>query len=828
MSLYAHVLLPVAVPQLYTYAVPPALEADCQAGRRALVQFGKNKWTTAIVVRTDCEKPDFEVKEVAQIIDQRPLVTERQLSLWQWMAEYYLCTAGEVMRAALPAGLKLESETKLCAAPNYEPPGDLGDRDREVLNYVADHSGTTIADLGTALGTAPPLAAVKRLIALDALYLQEQLRDGWRPKLQPLLSLANEWRNEEALAALMTELGKRAPRQLEALVRLIQALGGMAPALEGGEVEKTLANQAAGGAASALTELVKKGYVEQRLTEVSRLAQFTTIYGPELPPCTLTPAQQVALQLTQAAWREGKPVLLHGVTGSGKTEIYIHLITDALEGGRNVLYLLPEIALTTQMTQRLARHFGSRMMVYHSKFSDGARCEVWQRLLDQPGPWLLLGVRSSLLLPLNNPGLIIVDEEHEQSYKQSDPAPRYSARDLALVLWKRANEGSEYRCDIVLGSATPSAESWRNAQTGRYALVSLPERHGQTPMPEMQVVDLAEARKRKAVHGGIFTTQLRDAVANALGRHKQVILFQNRRGFAPVIECQECAWVSKCEHCDVSLTYHKTQELLVCHYCGFTQKVGQRCPACGSAMLRPQGWGTERIEEVAQALFPEARILRMDLDSARTRTAFENLIDTFAHHNADILIGTQMLSKGLDFADVQLVGILSADSLLRMPDYRADERTFQLLTQVAGRCGRRKERGLVIIQTAQTEHPVIKSVLASDYQAHIARLLSERAAYCFPPSIRLVNILLKHRDPETVKAAARCLAADLRAFYPNSVLGPVAPFVARVANYYLQELTLKLTEAPADMKRQLCLTLDNLRAQPSFKQLIARIDVDPL
>lgn len=801
--MYIDVLLSAALPRPYTYHVPPPLEREVGLLRRVLVQFGKSRWTSALVVRLHDEAPRLsEVKEVAQVLDASPVVREGQMELWRWVAGYYLCTLGEVLKAALPSGLKLDSETTLQATSSDCAPRSA--QEAAVMEYVREHPGCTAREAGASAGV------LRRLIEADVVCVSEELRDGWRPRRRELVSLGREWRSCEALEGLMRELSGRAPRQLEALLGVVQRLGGLERAVEGGECART----------AGLGPLVDKGVLASRSAEVSRLPDLDV---PPRPPAKLTEAQQTALDETHRAWADGKPALLHGVTGSGKTEIYIHLIAECLNEGRSVLYMLPEIALTTQMTERLARHFGGRMLVYHSKFSDGARCEVWQRLLSAREATLIVGVRSAVLLPLPPLGLIVVDEEHEPSYKQSDPSPRYHARDVAVVLW-RGTPG----CHIVLGSATPSLESLHNALTGKYRLVRLTERHGGTPLPRPTVVDMTQARREKAVHGGIFSRQLREGIERALGERRQVILFQNRRGFAPILECRECAWTPRCANCDVGMTYHKSQGSLVCHYCGATRAVPPRCPECGSPDVRPQGWGTERLEEVTQALFPEARLLRLDADTARARASFESIIGQFARHEADILIGTQMLSKGLDFADVALVGVANADALLRMPHFRADERSYQLLEQVSGRCGRRRSQGSVIVQTAAPEHPVLQALATHDYDGLARRLLNERQAYHFPPDTRLVNITIKHRDRRTCLDAARGLATDLRARYPDDAKGPVAPLVPRVANLYLQELTLRLTAEPAAMKATLLDLVESLREQPRFKGIVARLDVDPL
>lgn len=820
--MYADLILPLPLQNLFTYAVPPGMEGRLRRGGRALVQFGKKKFYSGIVVELHDRKPPYETKSVCEAVDAESVVTEGQLWLWQWIADYYICTLGEVMKAAMPQGLKLESETRLMPNVQFDEAGEpLTPRQAEALAYVREKRACTIGDLTAHMGGTSPMAHVRALLDREAIYAGEELRGAYRPKTVTAFRLADAAGGEEGVYAALDELERRAPRQMETLLAFVQAAGGMGEALRGKRLTRDVVCADKRVSASALAALTARGLLTQERVEVSRLDAPA---GPGEPPRPLSEVQAEALRQVEELSAGGRPVLLYGVTGSGKTEIYIHLIAQTLAEGRNVLYLLPEIALTTQITRRLSRHFGSVMAVYHSKFSDAERVEVWKKMLGPEPPRLVLGVRSSVLLPLSGLGLIIVDEEHEPSFKQYDPAPRYNARDMALVLASRMGAG----CRVVLGSATPSLESWDNARRGKYGLVRLGRRHAGLELPGVETIDMTAARRTKAVTG-IFSFRLQEAVAQALRGGEQVILFQNRRGFSPVVECRQCAMVSRCAHCDVSLTYHKATRQLVCHYCGFSVPMPAVCPACGTPSLAPQGFGTEKIEEECRALFPEARVARMDLDTARSRRAFEELIEQFAARKFDILIGTQMVTKGLDFDGVSTVGIMNADALVNMPDFRADERAYQLMAQVSGRAGRKGARGRVYIQASRPGHPVVACVERNDYEGNAERLLAEREAYGFPPYARLVSLTVKHRDAPTALDAARVLAQSLMAKFGEMARGPIAPAVGRVASLFLQEIVLKIPKSapPSQVKSLMMADVNAMLADARFRSVVVRIDVDP-
>lgn len=819
--MYADLILPLPLQNLFTYEVPQSMVGLVRRGCRALVQFGKKKYYSGIIVEVHDRKPDYETKSICEVVDTEPVVTEGQFRLWKWMAEYYICTLGEVMKAAMPQGLKLESESRLMYNAMFDGRDELTPRQAEVLDIVCQKKACTISDVASALGGVNPMSHIRALLEAEAIYISEELRDAYKPKTINTFGLSPELRAEDDVYAALGELERRAPRQMEALMAFMQAAGGAGQATSGRRLTKEQIEAGGKISAAALADLVKKGILTQEKTAVSRLDGSQ---GAAFAINELTEIQAKALHEIKEQGEGGKPVLLYGVTGSGKTEVYIHLISEAIAAGRNVLYLLPEIALTTQITERLSRHFGSEMVVYHSKFSDAERVEVWKKLLSSQPPRLVLGVRSSVLLPLTNLGLVIVDEEHEGSFKQYDPAPRYNARDMAIVLAGQMGGG----CRIVLGSATPSLESWDNARRRKYGLVRLERRHAGLELPEVETIDMTSARRRKAV-SGIFSFRLKEVIGNALKGGEQLILFQNRRGFSPIVECRQCAMVPKCVNCDVSLTYHKKTGQLVCHYCGYAISMPPVCPVCGTPSLTPEGFGTEKVEEECAEQFPQARVARMDLDTARSRRAFEELIMQFAARKYDILIGTQMVTKGLDFEGVTTVGVMNADALVNMPDFRADERAYQLMAQVSGRAGRKGSRGKVYIQTSKPDHPVIVAVCTNDYEGNAERLLAEREAYFFPPFARMISLTIKHREAETALDAARGLALALQAKFGRMVTGPVQPAVARVSNLFMQEIVLRIpkTTNPSQVKSLMMADVNGMLADMRFRSVVVRIDVDP-
>lgn len=818
-SHFADVVVPVPIPRLFTYSIPPEIADSLTVGSRVVVQFGRKKSYSAIVVRMHDNEPKiYETKPILTVVDSTPIVNELQLKLWEWMSQYYICSMGEVYNAALPSGLKLESESRLTYNADFVAESQLPERQEQILNFIDEKRTCTISEVTQFCSGFNPLPQIKKLLDIEAVYISEELRTGYKPKTDTFFSLSDDVCDDKIMGQWFDKL-ERAPKQLDTLMAFIQQAGGMSNLKKGKQLQRSEIACNANISMSAIAELVKKGILISTKMNISRLSASNIRIEP---PHELSDIQQNALDEIEKSFLTHDTTLLHGVTSSGKTEIYIHLIKRCIDAGRQVLYLLPEIALTAQITSRLRRHFGDALGIYHSKFSDNERVEVWSRLLTDCKYKVILGVRSSIFLPFNNLGLIIVDEEHENSYKQYDPAPRYNARDMAGVLARFHN------AKVLLGSATPSLESYRNAQDGKFGFVRLLTRHTGIELPQIIPVDMREARAKK-LYVSIFSMQLKDEIDRALRDKEQVILFQNRRGFSPYLECRRCAYIPKCQNCDVSLTYHKTIHQLVCHYCLYSVAVPQVCPACGAPAFEMQGFGTERIEEETKAIFPSAKVVRMDLDTARSRKAYEQIISDFEAGKYDILIGTQMISKGLDFENVSTVGILNADNMLNMPDFRAFERCFQLIAQVSGRAGRHGRRGKVFLQTRSIEHPVIQNVITNNFEKNVREQMQEREMYSYPPFVRLINITLKHKDLTKAQNAAQAVAQQLKAIFGNRVLGPQEPVVSRIATYFLQRIMLKIDKRhrPEKIKAQMMETVNSVLADESFKNTVIQIDVDP-
>ena len=819
--LYVDVILPLPLANRYTYSLPEALEGQVAEGSRIIVPFGRKKFYTALVARIHSDPPTgYEIKDVVEVLDPHPILLPGQFRLWEWIASYYLCTPGDVYKAALPSGMKLESETIVTLNTDYEADIPLSVREQQVLDQLTADPEQCITQLEK---HAEPgrnlLPVVNSLLAKGAIHIKEELKRSYKPKTEARVKLGKGFDTEERIRPLFDELA-RAPKQLALLMKYLELSGFFNNASTLREVSRKELLARADATPAAFTGLAEKGIFETYQYEVGRLdkAHTATI---DINP--LNEAQQAAFDAITACFREKNVCLLHGVTSSGKTEIYIHLIRRTIEAGRQVLYLLPEIALTTQITERLRRVFGNRIGIYHSKFPDAERVEIWQKQLSEADYDIILGVRSSVFLPFRNLGLVIVDEEHENTYKHQDPAPRYHARNAAIVL------ASMYGAKTLLGTATPSVETWHNATTGKYGLVELKERYKEIQLPEIIPVDIKELHRKKMMKGP-FSPLLLQYIREALEQKEQVILFQNRRGFAPMIECNTCGWVPKCKNCDVSLTYHKGLNQLTCHYCGYTYQLPRICPACEGTDLRNRGFGTEKIEDDIKALFPDARVARMDLDTTRTRTAYERIISDFQQGKTDILIGTQMVSKGLDFDHVSIVGILNADTMLNYPDFRAYERAFQLMAQVAGRAGRKNKRGRVVLQTKSIDHPIIPQVIANDYEAMVGGQLAERQMFHYPPYYRLVYVYLKNRNETLLDLMAQTMAAKLRTVFGNRVLGPDKPPVARVQTLFIRKIVLKIeTNAPMARARELLVQVQKeMVAEDRFKSLIVYYDVDPM
>ena len=793
--MFVDVILPLPLDGTFTYAVPPQMEKQTAFGCRVLVPFGRGKQYVGVIARLHDQQPEgYEVKNILQVIDAQPILLPGQYRLWQWIADYYMSPIGEVYKAALPAGLKAE--------------------------------------------------------------------DGYRAKTETYIRPTAAYRNEKALHIALDML-QRAPKQLKAFVDFL-SLSGWDQG-EGGELTRDeLLNE--GHTLQTLTLLIKRGILETYEVEVGRLNHGGEPH-PELIK-KLSLAQETAYNEILLSMMKKQVTLLHGVTSSGKTEIYIHLIQREIDQHRQVLYLLPEIALTVQMMDRLRRVFGDRLGIYHSKYSDAERVEIWQKQLSGHPYDVILGARSAVFLPFQNLGLVIVDEEHETSFKQQDPMPRYHARSVAIMMVQQTHqtqthprplpvrEGSNYSAangmgvqgvyspplqggagggsggsggSVLLGTATPSMESYHNAQTGKYGYVLLTERHAGIQLPEIQVVDTSDLQRRKMMRGP-FSPLLLTRVREALARGEQAILFQNRRGYAPMIECKQCGWVPHCQNCDVSLTLHRQMNQLVCHYCGAVYQVPVTCPACGGTELQTRGYGTEKIEADVRDIFPEARISRMDLDTTRTRNAYERLISDFGSGRTNLLIGTQMISKGLDFDRVSVVGILNADTMLNYPDFRAYEHAYMMMAQVSGRAGRKGRRGLVILQTRQPQLPIIQQVVSNDYDALYRTLCNERLTFHYPPFYRLINVYLKHRNDTLVETAAQELGFRLRQWFGGRVLGPDKPGVARVKSLSIRKLVLKLenTLNLADVRHYLALAQQQMLQDKRYSSLQIYYDVDPL
>lgn len=817
-QLYADVILPLALQATYTYSVPFEMEKMIQPGVRVVVSFGQRRLYSALVYRVHTEKPQVQqVKDILQVIDTTPIVLPSQYKLWEWLAEYYMCSLGEVMKAALPSGLKMESDTYISSGEFDEI--DLSDEEMTLIHLLGQKRKLTIQQLTQKSGLKHPMSVIKSMLERKLLYITEDIESDYRPKTENYIALAPEYSDEKKLCELIDSL-KRAPAQQ----RLILAIASQATTpndLSTARVLRKTLLEKVDVSASVLKSLIDKGYIVQDEVETSRIDNANSDPATR-NPLALEDFQINALNEIQNQFSSHDVVLLHGVTSSGKTELYIHLINQALQNGKQVLYLLPEIALTTQIINRLRKVFGNRVGVYHSKFSDSQRVEVYLKMLSEEPFDVILGVRSSIFLPFSNLGLVIVDEEHENTFKQYNPAPRYHARDTAIVLAKQVG------AKVLLGTATPAVETYFNAKSGKFGLVKMLERFSGLELPRTIVVDTRDARKRKRMKSH-FSDTLLSAIENALSQKEQVILFQNRRGYAPFIECADCGWVPHCEHCDVTLTYHKYTNQLTCHYCGFGMEQMGSCLACGSTNLQPKGFGTEKVEDELSVFFPDAVIERIDLDSTRSRSSYERIISGFEQGKIDILVGTQMVSKGLDFDRVSLVGILNADNMLNFPDFRAFERSFQLITQVSGRAGRKGKQGLVIIQTAQPDHPVIKSVTGNNFFTFWEWQLAERNRFHYPPFYRLVRITLKHKDKHHLEDTAENLAKTLRHSLGENVLGPEPPIISRVQGLYILEILVKIKrEQPLQrIKEFIRYSITMLKQKRETSTVVIAIDVDP-
>lgn len=821
---FVNVILPLALPQTFTYRLPQEWNDFIQIGQRVIVEFGRGKKQySAIVEKIHEQAPtNYQAKYIEAILDESPILHQNQLNFWWWISEYYMSPIGDVMNAALPGGLRLASETRVLLHPNYqELVNELSDEEYILVEALEVRNVLDLSEISQILGIKHVHSKVKSLIEKRVVMTEEEIKQRFKPKMIDYVKLTENAAKESRLKEIFDELEK-APKQLEALMTYIQMAKYYSQELK--EVKKLDLQKAVQGTSSLINELVKKEVFEIYKVEAGRLQTSAATQSRK----ELNEFQQKAFAEIKQHYQEQDVVLLHGVTSSGKTEIYIKLIEEAVKSGKQVLYLLPEIALTTQIVLRLQAIFGEKVGVYHSRFNENERVEVWNNVLKfNPGHFedfqIILGARSSLFLPFSQLGLVIVDEEHENTFKQYDPSPRYQARDAAIVLAKMQN------AKVLLGSATPSVESYRNTQEGKYGLVSLNKRHGKVQLPEILVADIKDATKKKKMKSH-FSPELLKMMEECLEENKQVILFQNRRGYSPIMMCESCGNSPTCVNCDVSLTYHKFQKQLNCHYCGYHIKLPNTCPSCRDTNLHVKGFGTEKIEEELAIFLPEAKIARMDLDTTRAKKAYHQIITSFQEKEIDILVGTQMVTKGLDFEDVGLVGVLNADNMLHFPDFRAFERSYQLMSQVAGRAGRKGKRGKVLIQTFNPEHQIIRQVIDSDYLGMYKNELIDRRNFQYPPFYRLIHLTLRHRDKSKLHAAAHHLARELKKKFGDRVLGPEEPGIARIRNYYHQNIMLKLEKqaSPKKAKEILNKQLEVFAVHKDYKSVRVGIDVDPI
>lgn len=819
-TLYAEIILPLPLNATFTYRIPESMINNLKIGHRVIVQFGKKKFYTGIVSAITPIAPEgYEVKDISTILDEYPIIKHPQLKFWQWISDYYLCAIGDVYKAAVPIGLKIESETFIETNNEIEICELSQLNDRDIIVYqLLDHEGKlSLADIEKKTGFKNCIDIINRLLSYNAVIISEKLIERYRSKKETYVRIALPHNNNEEIHNAFNAV-KGAKKQETVLLALLEMSGFYRK--EQHEITRAQLIERTGSTNTIISALAKKGIIEVYKKEINRF-KFNGIVTHQLP--TLSEAQNKALNEIHNSFNDYNITLLHGVTSSGKTEIYIHLISHILQRGDQVLFLVPEIALTTQLTHRLQKVFGDRVLIYHSRFTDNERVDIWKKLLTENEPCVIIGARSSLFLPFSKLGIVIIDEEHETSYKQYDPSPRYNARDIAMVL------ASMHGAKTLLGSATPSIETYHKATTGKFGLVELLTRYDDVTLPEMEIIDMTTSRKRYLTNGS-FAQHTIAASRHALIDGKQIILFHNRRGFAPLARCKQCAWIPKCQNCDVSLTYHRFQNQLVCHYCGASYQLPNICPSCKEPDVEILGYGTERIEDEITNIFPDYKILRMDLDTTRNKDSYENIIDDFSNHKADILVGTQMVTKGLDFGDVNLVAVLNADAIINFPDFRSSERAFNMLEQVSGRAGRRNTQGKVIIQTTNPNHPIIGFLKNHNYNGFYNHVIDERRLFNYPPFTRVIYIYLKHRDNDTLIEIASIYASRLRELFGNRIFGPEEPMVARVQSLHIRKIMLKV-EINASMKKVKTIlrnTYEQMHQHPRMKGMIVYYDVDPM
>lgn len=817
-TLFVDVILPLPLPSLYTYRLPFDLNEFAKVGSRVVVQFGQKKILTAII---GCihEKPPviYQAKSVLSLLDETPVLSSIQLEFYQWIAQYYMCHIGEVINAGLPSGLKISNESKIQYNPNFKYDIELTEKEKALLEELHKNDSVTYSEAAELLQVKSVYLIISSLIKKNAVILFEEIKEKYKPKIIRKIRLSTKYANDLiSLKYLISSLESK-PKQLEYLLAYL----GEVPVFQvhdlnenGVEKTKIITSE---NKSTALNTLIKNGIFEEFEVIISRID--TNSNAKIVENFTLSEHQNTAKNKIIELFRTKEIVLLHGVTGSGKTEVYIDLIKQVILNESQVLFLLPEIALTTQIVSRLRLVFGNVLGVYHSKYSDNERVEVWQKIVTGELK-IIIGVRSSIFLPFNNLGLIIIDEEHDASYKQYDPPPRYHARDAAMVL------AQKHHAKVLLGSATPAIETYHNATSGKFGLVTLDKRYGTAQMPEILLVDLKKEKQIK----GEFSHQLFNEIESTIERKEQVILFQNRRGYAPFLTCLDCGFVPHCNNCSVSLTYHLYKQELSCHYCGHHQVVPNLCPACGSSKIKPIGFGTEKLEEDVQLMLPNARVKRMDLDTTRKKNGYQSIISAIENEEIDILVGTQMVTKGLDFDNVSLVGVFDIDRMIYFPDFRSTERVFQIATQVSGRAGRKDKKGKVIIQTSSPTHPIFDKIIQNDYLGLYNQEILEREKFNYPPYSRLIKITLKHVDKDTVAQAAMKLVENMYIFLGNArVLGPEPPAINKIRNYYLQDIYIKIEKGNIDIRKIKQILKDcilTLCVTKPYRSILVAIDVD--
>ncbi|MES2566614.1 MAG: primosomal protein N' [Bacteroidota bacterium] len=825
-TLFIDVIVPLSVANKFTYRIPKELNESIAVGKRVIVQFGKSKFYTGVVYNVHSNPPkEYAAKYIETILDDEPIVTEAQLKLWDWISHYYVCNPGDVMNAALPSGLKLSSTSHITLNPDFSldemPYNFFTEKEHLILEALQTNASLSFDDVSVMLSLKTVQVFISKLIKKGAIVIYEEIKDKYKPKLVDYIGVnPSLLKDERQLKEILDTLEKKAFKQAELLLLMLHLLKSDETARQLGLVKKSVLLKKIDTA--VIKGLVKKEILIETELETSRLL----FDNKEKTNKTLNEFQLNAVKDIEAQFETKQTVLLHGVTGSGKTEIYSDLIDKVISQGNQVLYLVPEIALTTQLINRIRAVFGNTVGIYHSKFSENERVEIWNSILHEGDDKLdakhfniVLGTRSALFLPFNNLGLIIIDEEHDNSYKQHDPAPRYHARDAAMYL------ANLHKAKVLLGTATPSFESYYNALHQKFGLVRIAERFGNASLPDTVVCDLKKENQQHQ-NKGIFSHQLVTAITQALAKKEQVILFQNRRGFAPYTECTSCNWIPHCTHCDVALIYHKQTNKLSCHYCGYSMQPPSSCGACGNNNLKYKGFGTEKIEEEIEILFPSAKVARMDLDTTRSKYAYKQLIDEFELGNIDILVGTQMVTKGLDFDHVSVVGVLNVDSVLNFPDFRSFEKAYQLIVQVSGRAGRKDKKGTVYIQTNHPEHSVINHVLADNYLQFYQSQINEREQFHYPPFTRVIELSVVSKDENVVNDISQQLANQLKPLFGGMMLGPEFPLVAKIKDQYHKRILLKINReySPTQVRNLLKQEIDTL--QYNNKKSIYRLQVD--